>query len=96
MTALLRRGILKIFLSGNCQAPTAVHGTIVPFNGTAVSPDGIYPVGTTLGYLCDTGFEGYPHFFYSDCIEPGIWAAPLTDCIPIEEGGSNSFYLSFP
>ena len=78
--------ICKIFLLGSCQAPTVFNGRISNFPTTEILPDGSYYVGSRLGLICDVGYRRYARFFYSDCIEPGIWAAPLTECIPNDEG----------
>ena len=58
--------------SGTCQAPSGVNGVVLPFTGTEILPDGTYPVGSRLGYRCNTGYRRYGWFFYSNCIEPGI------------------------
>ena len=76
---------------GTCQAPSGVNGVVSRFLGTEFSPNGTYPVGSRLSYRCNTGYRRYGWYFYSDCIEPGIWAQPFTDCLSSPDESENNW-----
>ena len=82
--------ICNIFLVQACLAPPAVNGRISNLNGAEMSSDGRYPVGSRIALHCNDGYQRYGFYSFSDCVQPGIWAQPLTECIRNVDGEQNN------
>ena len=80
---------VKYFLLGTCEAPTADNGRVSPINGTEISSDGTYAVGSSITLDCDEGYQRYGFYSFSDCVQSGIWVQPITECLPDDEGQTN-------
>ena len=66
--------------------PTVVNGIISPLNGTEISSDGTYAVGSRVTLNCNEGYQRYGFYSFSECVQPGIWVQPIEDCLPDDEG----------
>ena len=87
--------VYNISVAGTCHALPAVNGRISNLNGAEMSSYGTYPVGSRVALHCNEGYQRYGFFYFSDCVQPGIWVQPIKECIPDVDGEQNiTFHLN--
>ena len=79
----------NISVAGTCHALPAANGRISHLNGTQISCNCTYPVGSRVALNCNEGYQRYGFYPFSDCVQPGIWVQLFTECIPDVDGEQN-------